>query len=40
MVFPKRNDVDLNALPDEVTEGLTVITGEEISELVDAALLP
>jgi ATP-dependent Lon protease len=40
VVFPKRNEVDLQALPDEVTEGLTLITGEEISGLVDIALLP
>ena len=40
VVFPKRNEVDLQALPDEVTEGLTVITGEEIGQLVDIALLP
>ena len=40
VVFPKRNDVDLQALPSEVTEGLTVITGEEIGQLVDIALLP
>ncbi len=39
VVFPKRNDVDLQVLPDEVTEGLTVITGEEIGELLDIALL-
>ena len=40
VVFPKRNDVDLQALPGEVTEGLTVITGEEIDQLLDIALLP
>ncbi len=40
VVFPKRNDVDLQALPEEVTQGLKVITGEEIDQLVDIALLP
>ncbi len=40
VVFPKRNDVDLQALPGEVTEGLTVIMGEEIDQLLDIALLP
>ena len=40
VVFPKRNEVDLQALPEEVTEGLKVITGEEIDQLVDIALLP
>jgi ATP-dependent Lon protease len=40
VVFPKRNDVDLQALPGDVTEGLTVIMGEEIDQLLDIALLP
>jgi len=40
VVFPKRNDEDLQALPREVTEGLTVIMGEEIDQLLDIALLP
>ena len=40
VVFPERNNVDLQALPGEVTEGLTVIMGEEIDQLLDIALLP
>jgi ATP-dependent Lon protease len=35
VVFPKRNEVDVNSLPADVTEGVEVVLAEDIGELID-----
>jgi len=39
VVFPKRNDVDVDNLEGEVKEGMDVVLAEEIASLVDVVLL-
>lgn len=39
VIFPQRNEVDVNSLPDDVKEGLEVILADDIAELVDGVLL-
>jgi len=40
VVFPKKNEVDLNDLEEEVKQGLEIVLAEEIEPLVDLVLLP
>jgi ATP-dependent Lon protease len=35
VVFPKRNEVDVNSLPGDVKEGVEVVLAEDIGELID-----
>jgi ATP-dependent Lon protease len=35
VVFPKRNEVDANSLPKDVTEGVELVLAEDIGELID-----
>jgi ATP-dependent Lon protease len=39
VVFPKRNEVDVNSLPHDVTEGVELILAEDIGELIDLVIL-
>jgi ATP-dependent Lon protease len=39
VIFPRRNEVDVNSLPDDVKEGLEMFLGDDVAELVDAVLL-
>jgi ATP-dependent Lon protease len=39
VVFPRRNEVDVNILPSDVTEGLEVLLAGDICELIDIALV-
>ena len=40
VVFPKKNEVDLNDLEETVKEGLEIVLAEGIDPLVDLVLLP
>jgi ATP-dependent Lon protease len=39
VVFPKRNEVDINSLETEVKEGVEIVLAEEIRSLVDLVLV-
>jgi ATP-dependent Lon protease len=39
VIFPRRNEVDVNSLPDDVKEGLEVVLADDISELLGVVLL-
>ncbi len=38
VVFPKRNEVDVNSLPKDVTDGLELVLAEDVGELIDLVL--
>jgi ATP-dependent Lon protease len=38
VVFPKRNEVDVNSLPNDVTEGVELILAEDVGELIDLVI--
>jgi ATP-dependent Lon protease len=40
VILPKRNDKDLDELPDEVRESMQFVLVERIDEAVDKALVP
>ena len=40
MILPKRNERDLEELPEEVLKGITFIPIERIDEAIEVALLP
>ena len=40
VVFPRKNQIDVESLPQQVTDGLEVVLAEEIGELIDLVLLP
>jgi ATP-dependent Lon protease len=40
VAFPRRNEVDIAAVPEQAKEGLEVILADDIIELVDRVLLP
>ncbi len=39
VVFPKRNEVDINSLETDVKEGVEIVLAEEIRSLVDIVLV-
>jgi ATP-dependent Lon protease len=39
VIFPRRNEVDVNSLPEDVKEGLEVILSDDIADVVDVVLL-
>ena len=39
VVFPAKNEVDIQSLPDEVKEGLQIVVADRVSELTDLVLL-
>lgn len=40
VVLPKKNQVDVNSLPDEVKKGLEIVLAEEIASVMNIVLLP
>jgi ATP-dependent Lon protease len=40
VAFPRRNHVEIESLPEDVTEGLTLVLADEVTDLVDVVLLP
>jgi ATP-dependent Lon protease len=40
VVFPKKNEVDLNSLEEEAKDGLKIVLADEIGPLTDLVLLP
>ena len=39
VVFPKKNQVDIDTLEDEVKEGLEIVLADDLETLVDLVLL-
>jgi ATP-dependent Lon protease len=40
VVFPRKNEIDVESLPEHITEGLEIVLADEISELIDLVLPP
>jgi ATP-dependent Lon protease len=38
VIFPRKNQVDVESLPNQVTEGMEIVLAEEIAEMVDICL--
>ncbi len=37
-ILPRKNQVDIDCLPEEVTEGIEIVLTEEIEEVIDIVL--
>jgi ATP-dependent Lon protease len=40
VVFPAKNEADINDIPDDIKKDLKIITTDELSEIVNLALKP